>query len=316
MAVRMQRVERFALWVLKNIDVVLAAAVALTIGFLEIFGDFIPDDVASGAVLLVLGALALGSIVERVRHPATIEAAMSDTQRALADLTMVRSLAGNEVAGALRTARQGTRLWCFKGGTGTYLRAVTLPKCVAAAREQRSHLTVKIDIINPGDERTCEAYARFREMFASRASTGNAGLWTTDRVRKESYATVLAACWYQDRLATMDISVHLSSAVPTLRFDLSESCLIITQDDTARVNLLVGRDQPLYDYYVTELHQSREQAIPVSSRPGVPLSEAPTVDEARAVFEALDLALPRTYTDSDIGAIITKALQAEDPYRR
>ncbi|MFI8004357.1 hypothetical protein [Streptomyces sp. NBC_00178] len=316
MAVRGRRLERSVAWILKNIDVVIAAGVALTIGFLDIFGDVISSDVASGATLVVLGALALGSIVERVRQPATIEEAMAGTRRALEDLTMVRSLAGNEVAEALRVARRRTHLWYFKGGTGTYLRAVTLPQCVAAAREQRSQLTMKIDIINPADERACQAYARFRQMFATRTSTGHAGHWTTDRVRKESYATVLAACWYQDRLTTMDITVHLSSTVPTLRFDLSESCLIITQDDTSRVNLLVEREQPLYDYYVTELHQSRAQAVPVPVRVGVPLGEEPTVDETRALFEALDLALPRTFTDSDIGEIIVKALHAEDPYRR
>ncbi|MEV5198314.1 hypothetical protein [Streptomyces sp. NPDC053720] len=316
MTARGRRLEQSVAWILKNIDVVIAASVALTIGFLDIFGDVISSDVSSGATLVVLGALALGSIVERLRQPAAIQDAMAGTRRALEDLTMVRSLAGNEVAEALRTARQHTNLWYFKGGTGTYLRAVTLPQCVATAREQRSQLTMKIDIINPADERICQAYARFRQMFAGRTLTGHPGHWTTDRVRKESYATVLAACWYQGRLTTLDISVHLSASVPTLRFDLSESCLIVTQDDTSRVNLLVERRQPLYDYYVTELHQSREQAVAIPIRTDAPLSEEPTVDETRGLFEALDLPLPRTFTDSDIGEIIVKALHAEDPYRR
>ncbi|MGW3659816.1 hypothetical protein ACWD6R_31040 [Streptomyces sp. NPDC005151] len=316
MTVHGRRLERTVAWILKNVDVVIAAGVALTIGFLDIFGDVVTSDVASGATLVVLGALALGSIVERVRQPAAIQEAMAGTRRALEDLTMVRSLSGNEVAEALRTARQHTNLWYFKGGTGTYLRAVTLPQCVATARDQRSQLNMKIDIINPDNERICQAYARFRQMFANRSSPGHAGHWTTDRVRKESYATVLAACWYQRRLTTLDIAVHLSSAVPTLRFDLSESCLIITQDDTSRVNLLVEREQPLYDYYVTELHQSREQAVVVPMRVEAPLGEEPTVDETRGLFEALQLPLPRTFTDSDIGEIIVKALHAEDPYRR
>lgn len=239
---------------------------------------------------------------------------MSGTRQALEDLAMVRSLSGNEVGEALRKARQHTNLWYFKGGTGTYLRAVTLPLCVAAAKEQRSQLNVKIDIVNPADERACAAYARFRQMFGVQRRGDD--LWTTDRVRRESYATVLAACWYQRQLTTLEISVHLSAAVPTLRFDLSETCLIITQDDQNRVNLLVERGQPLYDYYVTELHQSREQATVLDLCVASPLGQEPTVDEVRTLFDDLRLPLPRVFTDSDIGKIIEKALHAEDPYRR
>ncbi|MGW7457687.1 hypothetical protein [Streptomyces sp. NPDC054797] len=314
MAAHVGRLERLVAWVLRNADVVVALLVAMAVGFLDIFGDVISDDVSSGATLVVLGLLATGSIVERVRRPASIQEAMSGTRRALEDLAMVRSLSGNEVGEALREARQHTNLWYFKGGTGTYLRAVTLPLCVSAAKEQRSQLNVKIDIVNPADERACAAYARFRQMFGGQRQ--NDEVWTTDRVRRESYATVLAACWYQRQLTTLEISVHLSSAVPTLRFDLSETCLVITQDDQSRVNLLVERGQPLYDYYVTELHQSREQATALDLRVAAPLGQEPTVDEVRTLFDELRLPLPRVFTDSDIGKIIEKALHAEDPYRR
>lgn len=65
---------------------------------------------------------------------------------------------------------------------------------VAAAKEQRSQLNMKIGIVNPADGRACAAYARFRQMPAGQRSAATAAAWTADRVRKESYATVLAAC--------------------------------------------------------------------------------------------------------------------------
>ncbi|MFI0978796.1 hypothetical protein ACH4SP_17565 [Streptomyces sp. NPDC021093] len=310
------RLERTVTWVMRNVDVVVAAAIALTIGLLDIFGDVLTGDVVSGATLLVLGALAIGSIVERVRQPASIQEALAGTRRALEDQAMVSSLIGSQVGDALRDARLHTHLWYFKGGTGTYLRAVTLPQCVAAAKVQRSQLTIKIDIVNPDDEQACTAYARFRQMFAGQRDAANAALWTKDRVRKEAYATVLAACCYRQQLATLEIAVHLSSVVSTLRFDLSETCLVITQDDTSRTNLLIRRGQPLYDYYVTELHQSREQARELDLRLAPSLAPEPTVDEVRELFEQVRLPLPRAFTDSDIGEVIVKALHAEDPYRR
>ncbi|WP_241519021.1 hypothetical protein [Streptomyces sp. CB03238] len=66
-------------------------------------------------------------------------------------------------------------------------------------------------------------------------------VWTAARARKESYATVLAACWFRMQL---------------------------------------------------------------------------TIDEVRALFDALALPLPRTFTDADVGEVIAKALHAEDPYGR
>jgi hypothetical protein len=308
--------DRAVSWALKNLDLIIVVVIATAVGLLDIFSDVLPDDVVSGTILLILGALAVGSSLERLRQPASIQEALAGTRRALDDQAMVSSLIGAEVGEALRDARQHTNRWYFKGGTGTYLRAVTLPSCVNAAKVQRSQLNIKIDIVNPGDERACAAYARFRQMFAGQLNSAEAALWTTNRVRKEAYATVLAACCYRQQLATLEIAVHLSSVVSTLRYDLSETCLVITQDDRSRMNLLVRRGQPLYDYYVTELHQSREQAMELDLRLAPPLAPEPTVDEVRLLFDELRLPLPRTFTDSDIGEITMKALHAEDPYRR
>ncbi|WP_088795889.1 MULTISPECIES: hypothetical protein [unclassified Streptomyces] len=310
------RVEAAVAWVIRHFDGVVAISGAMVVGLMDIFSDAVSDNVTSGATLLVLAALVFGSLTERRRRVADIREATTGTQKALEDLAMVRSLSGTEVRRALDEARQNTDRWVFKGGTGTYLRAVTLPECVRKAQEQRRSLTMKIDIVNPSDAQACEAYARFRRTFdGGQADTGQRRTWSAERTRQESYATVLAACWHKQRLDVLEIDVHLSSVVPTLRFDLTDSCLIITQDDLRRVNLLVDRGRPLYDYYLTELHQAREQAVALDLHRAAPLSDEPTVDEARQLFERLDLALPSTVTDTEVGEIIEKALHAENPYR-
>ncbi|MER5428733.1 hypothetical protein [Streptomyces sp. NPDC002588] len=306
-----RRLEDSIAWAVRNADGVVAIAVALTVGLLDITNKDFDNDIVTGSILLVLAALVYGSLTERRRRMADIRAATAATGRAIEDLAMVRTLAGPEVALAHEQARRSTARWVFKGGTGTYLRAVTLPQCVLEAQRQRRALTMKIDIVNPADDRVCEAYARFRRTFGHGDTVG----WTTERTRKESYATVLAAGWYRQRLDTLEIDVHLSSVAPALRFDLSDTCLIITQDDPRRVSLYVERDRPLYDYYVTELHQSREQAVKLDLREATALSDEPTVDEVRRLLDRLGLPLPTSFTDRDVGDIIDKALRAEDPYR-
>lgn len=310
------RLEGALAWSIRHLDGLVAISVALTIGALDVFNDSVSDNVTDGATLLVLAALVFGTLTERRRRLADIREASSGTRRALADLTMVRSLSSAELEKALDEARQTTDRWVFKGGTGTYLRAVTLPVLVREARRRRRSLSIKIDIINPADERVCAAYARFRQTFAHRLEVVPVDLWSAERTRKESFATVLAACWHRQRLDTLEIDVHLSSVAPTLRFDLSSSGLFITQDDPRRVNLLVDRDRPLYDYYLTELHQSREQAVALDLRNTVPLGAEPTVDEVSRLFDGLGLPLPAAFTDPDVRDIIDRALHAENPYRR
>lgn len=310
------RIENAVAWTIRHLDGVVAIGVALVIGLMDIFGNNLSDNVTSGATLLVLAALVFGSLTERRRRVADIQEATTGTQRALEDLAMVRSLSAAEVERAHLRARQNTDRWWFKGGTGTFLRAVTLPECFQEAQRRRRTLAIKIDIVNPADEQTCAAYARFRQAFAQRLDVVPGDGWSPERTRKESYATVLAACWYRQRLDALEIDVYLSSVVPTLRFDLSDAHLIITQDDRRRVNLLVERDRPLYDYYVTELHQAREQAVALDLRRTVALSDEPTVEEVHRLFEDLGLPLPATFSDRDVSDIVEKALNAENPYRR
>ena len=308
-----RRLEDGIAWAVRNADGIVAIVVALVVGLMDVLNQNMDDNVVSGATLLVLAALVYGSLTERRRRMADIRAAAAGTSRAIEDLAMVRTLSGAEVALAHERARRATTRWVFKGGTGTYLRAVTLPECVLEAQRQRRSLSMKIDIINPADEQVCAAYARFRSTFGP--GPGDAE-WTVERTRKEAYATVVAASWHRQRLDTLEVDIHLSSVAPALRFDLSDTCLIITQDDPSRVSLYVERDRPLYDYYVTELHQSREQAVKLDLREAVALADEPTVDEVRRLLDRLGLPLPPSYTDPDVGDIIDKALRAENPYRR
>jgi hypothetical protein len=308
-----RKLEDAIAWTIRNADGVIAIGVAVVVGLLDVFGK---NDRSSGAILLVLAALVYGSLAERRRRIKDIGEATAGTSRAIEDLAMVRSLSHTEVAAVHERARRDTSRWVFKGGTGTYLRAVTLPECVREAQRRRRSLSMKIDIVNPVDDEVCAAYARFRSTFEYRSDDPSAAGWTIDRSRKEAYATVLAACWYRQRLDTLEIDVHLSSVAPALRFDLSDSGLIITQDDPGRVGLYVERGRPLYDYYVTELHQSREQAVKLDLREATELGDEPTVDEARRLFDRLGAPLPTSFTERDVGDIIDKALRAEDPYRR
>jgi hypothetical protein len=190
---------------------------------------------------------------------------------------------------------------------------VTLPRCVENARRERRPLRFQIEVLDPSNEEVCDAYTRFRRSLSTRPD-GTGEPWTPERTRKESYATVLAACWYLQRFAWLSIEVGLSATMSTFRWDLSSRCVIITQEDPASPALMFEAPSQHYRSYSRELTSSVSQSRRLVLDRATPLSDEPTVEEARDLFRALDLPLPHALIDRDVGDIVRKAIQAKNPY--
>jgi hypothetical protein len=335
----MGRMARFGAWTVKNADGVIALILAVVFAVVGVIVDF---DFVQDATLLVLALVATALLRDRWRQepmeeviqesfrttsgalaelPAglrrleQLETLVARTRQSLDDMSVVRVLnSSEEIAQAHADARRGTDRWMFKGGTGTYLRAVTLPECVGAARRERRALLMRLEIIDPTVEKVCADYARFRRSMSD-APDATGEIWTTDRARKESFATILAACWYRQRFGLLDIDIGLSATMTTFRWDLSASAVIVTGDNQHRA-MIGDRGGFYYDGCSTELLTSLEQArrVPLEAARDVPLSDEPTVDEARRLFSTLGLALPGSYGDRDVVEIIRKAIRPKNPY--
>jgi hypothetical protein len=226
----------------------------------------------------------------------------------------VKTLKGPDIDRAFAEARQHTDRWIFKGGTGTYTRAITLPQCVDNARRERRPLQMRLEILDPTDEELCRKYTRYRTSLSS-GPDGTGEPWTLDRTRKESFATVLAACWYQQRFQLLDVSMGLTSTMSTFRFDLSATRIIITQDDPKFPAMMISSESPLYDGYATELRNSLSQARTVPfEKVSALFDELPTGSQVREFFARVRLPLPEFYSDEDIRQIIEKAIHAKNPY--
>ncbi|WP_062993470.1 hypothetical protein [Nocardia anaemiae] len=296
---------RVLIWLRNNIDGLVALVLAVIFGVISLIDIGLFDsDLINAVILLVLGLLA--TTLLRDRHLSA---------KAIRDTTSVQLLYGPEIGHAHTLARRGTEQWLFKGGTGTYLRAVTLRECVENARREQRPLRIQIEVLDPTNEQLCKTYAQFRSSLVPEADrTGE--LWTTERTRKESFATVLAACWYRQRFTFLTIDVGLSTVMTTFRWDLSSSCVIVTQDNPNTPALMFERDKPYYRDFNRELVASFKQArqVPLSRSEELPLADEPSVDQTRALFDLLGLALPASYTDRDVADIVRRALQPRNPY--
>jgi hypothetical protein len=329
---------RLLTWLNKYGDSALALFLAIGVGILTLADIVGPNDV-SGAILLTLALVATSALRNRAREeemdsqlhsvlqsteqmltklPARldeIESTVEGTRRALTESSFVRVLHGAEVGLALEEARRNTDRWTFKGGTGTFLRAVTIPQCVEIARRKKHTLHMQIGIIDPSDEKLCAAYAQFRRSLSDQPDAIGE-VWTVDRVRKEAYATVLAACWYQQHFTFVTIEVGLSSVLTTFRWDMTPHRLIITQEDPQFPAMMLEPGKYYYEIYSRELMASLRQCrqVPMNRLDHIGLSDEPTVDETRKLFAELELPLPRAFADRNVAEIVSKAIQAKNPY--
>jgi hypothetical protein len=295
--------SRFAAWLRSNADGFLALVIAVVVGVLEVL-DVAQAEQVSAAILLALALLA--TTLLRDRRLAA---------KAVADSSAVRMIHGPEVGRVHAEAHRETEQWMFKGGTGTYLRAVTIGACVENARKAKRPVRMQIEIIDPTNEMLCHQYAQYRSSLTPGPDrTGD--LWTPDRTRKEAFATILAACWYHQRYTFLRVEVALSKVMSTFRWDLSSQWVIVTQEDPTAPAMLFERTKPHYRAYSRELMASFEQARPVDLGRAreLELSDEPSVEETRKLFALLELELPALFTDRDVTDLIRRAIRPKNPY--
>ncbi len=326
--------SRVVKWIAKNADGLIGLLLAACIAILAL-ADVVGTNQINSAILLILAVLATTLLRDRVRsgyiendvHQAldrlqALDTKVTNAQQALDQSTNLRVLRGDAIGEALAAARLDTDLWMFKGGTGTYLRAVTLPDCIRRAREIGRALTVRLEILDPTNDELCEHYAGFQQSV-SHIVDGTGEVWSVARAQKESFATILAACWHRQRYRLLTVEVGLSSTISTFRWDLASHSLVMTQliaqRDAREPALLIQRGSTYYDRHATELRTSLEQSrlLPIEqAAKTVPLGDEPSVEEAQKLFVALNVPLPSSFDDDTVSEIIRKAIQAKDPYSR
>lgn len=293
---------RLAHWFRNNADGSLALLIAVAVGGLGLM-DVLGTDEIDAAILLTLALLAATLLRDRKL-----------AAKAFADTAAVHLVSGPEV-GQVHSEAHDTDKWQFKGGTGTYLRAVTIKACVEQARRAKRPVEMQVEIIDPTDEQLCTDYAQYRSSLTPGPDrTGE--VWTLGRTRKEAFATILAACWYRQRFTFLRIEVGLSKVMTTFRWDLCSHWVIMTQEDPSAPALLFEKGKPHYRAYSRELVASFDQArqVDISRAKDMYLSDEPSVEETRKLFSRLELELPISLTDRDVTDLIRRALRPKNPY--
>lgn len=149
--------------------------------------------------------------------------------------------------------RNETKIWYFSGGVGRYTRTVTIPELSQKARNTNSHKTIKMQIIDPNNEKACVNYSNYRNSLKS---ANNGQKWTSKKVKIESVSTIISAVIHKSNNALLDISICLKESFSTLRIDLSSNSGILTKEDPLEPALICKNNSFLYRTYEEEILQT------------------------------------------------------------
>jgi hypothetical protein len=214
------------------------------------------------------------------------------------------------IGDVLENARSNTTHWNYKGGTGTYLRSVTLPGLAKYARQKKAPFEITIEILDPTNEKLCNLYAHYRESVAA---SNRQNQWTGKRTKLESYATILLACIYKAEEPLLNIRLGLSQTMTTFRYDIASDFLIITNEDPRAPALRINYNTFFYETYRDDIKRSLEQSkmVLLENTTGIHKGQA-TIETVRNQFELLGINDP--LSDDDISQIIEKSVHAKNPY--
>ncbi|PZG06977.1 hypothetical protein C1J01_41850 [Nonomuraea aridisoli] len=304
---------------LTNIDLGIVLLVGAVVSVLDLL-EVLSEENADQLILPVLALLAFVWIRDRNRQArvadqiAILGRTTEGMWRLLSSGDSVKSLNGAAITRLLAEAREGSDMWLFKGGTGTYIRAVTLPECIERAKRTRSKMRFLLELLDPTNEALCDSYTQLHRNLAGDGAEEKT--WTALGTRKDVYSTILAACWFrQHNSHLLDLKIGLSGTISLFRCDLTSHNLVITQRGPEFPGLAIPRDSPHYNPWYVELENSLNQTRLLEVGKAPPLSSPPTVAETRRLFEVLDIPLTDDFKDSDVADIARAALSRIDPYQ-
>ncbi|WP_158826721.1 hypothetical protein [Mucilaginibacter lacusdianchii] len=204
-----------------------------------------------------------------------------------------------------------TDSWHFSGGMGRHTRAKTIPYLDKMAQASNQHKTLKIQLLNPSDNKVCADYALYRGNLRSAKNLKK--LWNKDFVRRELLTTILIAAVYKTNNPNFDIAIKLKSTFSTLRIDSSSKTAIITKEDKNEPALVCREGSFLFKSYKEELAQtyrlytSLDIQLPTNYNLSI-LNES----NVKAILDTLGL--DQNLTHEDYRAICKSVKDNKNPY--
>ena len=183
----------------------------------------------------------------------------------------------------------------------------SLPTLAKRCRELNTQHEIELIILNPDSDTACNLYAAYRNKVRSGKSTGIQ--WDCVAVQNQLFATILFCAKYSIQEPLLRINLYLRNWFTSIRFDFSQSALIITREDNREPAIEILKDTVFYRGFKQEIRELQSQCA------NVDLSLVNTNEWDDSQIEEMLTNLGFKLTDPSQAEEIRKILsEASDPY--
>ncbi|MCG5461795.1 hypothetical protein MED01_006666 [Micromonospora sp. MED01] len=194
------------------------------------------------------------------------------------------------ISGALEAAARDCTRWSIRARTASYFARVVAPLLRDNALRAGGSIEIKVQLLDPGNDKALEAYARYRSN-----RPGASAVWSAARVRTEICSTILAMAVYRNEAPRLEIEVGLSSDFWVLSLDLCDEIAFITGQNKGQPCLCVRRTSQLFSGWREDFEAGFLMCrIIRPSAPGLRLQDlhrptAATLGVIRTLFESVGI---------------------------
>lgn len=215
-----------------------------------------------------------------------------------------------QISPLLKEAAATSKFWIFKGASGRYTRAVTLPVLAEAARVEGIGRDITVCILNPKNDRLCAAYATYRRSLRSGSTTS----WSQQVVQEEVLATAVLILKYQFSEPLLRIHLFFIDSFSAFRLDISDRYVIITKEDLGASALRADAGTYFYDSYKDDVRLTERLAIPLPYSAELEFGEMFTESSLLETIRYANLVDQATLQQINISRLLEKVNTPVSPY--
>jgi hypothetical protein len=151
------------------------------------------------------------------------------------------SIEGRVIEETIEASTRTTRAWDVRARTANYFSRATLPWLTKSALQTGRSVQVRMQVLDPENERLLAAYARFRSNHP-----GEAARWTTTRVKHEIYASLLQAALWRCEAPRLEVRVGLSPAFWVMSLDITDTFALVSGQNRGDPALVFRGDSTFF----------------------------------------------------------------------
>lgn len=291
--------NRFIKIIRTNIEQAIILMTTTVIAILSLLDIVHSTSILIAATLAVLSIMAFAHLRENITRDESEQ-----------EITEIPGKLAMELA--FEDALTNATSWDFRGCTGSFLRAETLPRISRNANTRAvTNIKMTVQILDPDNAKCCREYAAYRRMLAERRGE-DGKLWTSTRVQHQCLASLIAATWYHQR-GNLEIELGLLDKYSPLRLDASDQVMLITNEDPGFPVLFIRERRRIYYAFASDLRVSMKSSrkIDLEKAPALPL-EKDDISSRKLIACTRALGISRQINRSEAKTILELAFKKKD----